>query len=163
VTLKRKPSAGTEKAQPTKSSRRNWREHAAVTLIVSLAAFSARATECSVPTSPGTEAIMSASASTTSGKLTTTISATLKPKPAGGSLNLTGFEVTGESQVGPPVLTITGLVGGPITYIIPVNNGQFPYAISFRCPLSSIANTNIVATLTSPSPGFTAALVIHGF
>jgi hypothetical protein len=133
-------------------------------MIVGVMATVAHATECSVPTSPTVVTIKSAGATGSN----TTISATLKPHAAGASVNLTGFEVTGGSTptTSLAVLTITGLVGGTITYMIPValNSGVISYAINFPCPLTGIVNTNVGATLTpAVAPSFTAALVIHGF
>jgi hypothetical protein len=135
-----------------------------LSMIVSVMGTVAHATECSVPTfppvvtivqtPPAAVTIMSAGATGSSGA----ISATLKPAARKG-VNLIGFEVT--SQQSGLTLTITGLAGGTITYLVPFTQTSTSYAINFPCPLTGIVNTNVVATLTGVVSA--TALVIHGF
>ena len=135
-----------------------------LSIIVSVMGTVARATECSVPTfppvvtivqtPPAAVTIMSAGATGSSGD----ISATLKPAASKG-VHLIGFEVT-TLQSG-LILTITGLTGGTITYLVPTTQNGTSYAINFPCPLTGIVNTNVVATLTGVVSA--TALVTHGF
>jgi hypothetical protein len=128
-----------------------------------MATVAAYATECPVPTSATTVTIKSAGATGS----TSPLIATLKPA-TGKTINLTGFEITGGLGGGQASLIIAGIVGGPITYILPlsISNSQFfgtlPYAINFPCPLTGIADTNIVATLTMTNPAL-YSIAIHGF
>jgi hypothetical protein len=133
--------------------------------IFSLLAPPTIANECPVPRGDVSSIIMSAGATGTG---TATLTATLKPRAAGTAVSLISFEVTGSvisgGFVGP--LTISGLVGGPISYNIPVAvNGLGANAvliINFPCPLTGVTKTNIVATLPV-SAGAIMSLVIHGF
>jgi hypothetical protein len=135
-------------------------------IVSAVATVVAHATECSVATFPAVVTIvqtpptavtiMSAGATGSSGA----ISATLKPAASKG-VNLIGFEVT--SQQSGLTLTITGLAGGTITYMVPNTQTNPPnyFAINFPCPLTGVVNTNVVATLTGVISA--TALVIHGF
>ena len=69
----------------------------------------------------------------------TSITATLSPRTTRAVVNLTGFEVTILGGINGVVLTINGLIGGTITYYIPV------------------------ATIGSGARFGEAALAIHGF
>jgi hypothetical protein len=127
-----------------------------ICMIVSVMAAAAHATECSVPASPGTVTIMSAG-STGSNQIVT---ASLHPQRAGGVVNLIGFEVTG-GGIQSGTLTINGLVGGTLTYILP---NQVPFVIHFPCPLTGIVNTTVTANVNPFGLLPNAyALDIHGF
>jgi hypothetical protein len=96
------------------------------------------------------------------------LTATLKPRAAGAdpgaaagtAVSLISFEVTGTVMTGGSVgpLTVSGLVGGPISYNIP---GTM-LIIDSPCPLTGVTNNNIVATLPV-SAAINMSLVIHGF
>ncbi len=133
--------------------------------IVGIAASAAHATECPVPISPEPVPIMSAGAIGTTGQ--TSITATLSPRATRAVVNLTGFEVTILGGINGVVLTINGLIGGTITYYIPVDPaGNGTYNLNFPCPLTGIPKTNVVATLATIASGARfgeAALATHGF
>jgi hypothetical protein len=154
--------------------RRKKMKRLVLSMIVSVMGTVAHATECSVPTfppvvtivqtPPAAVTIMSAGATGS----TSPVIATLKPAN-GKAINLTGFEITGGLGGGQATLTISGLVGGSITYILPLSitssgfqNGTLPYAINFSCPLSGIVSTNVVATLIM-TISVPYSIVLHGF
>ena len=90
---------------------------------------------------------------------------------AGLTTYISGFEITGAGATAASVVTatITGLLGGTLTYVIAVPAGvtaPLPsLVVPFFPPLpSSSVNTNIVVTLSALGAGNTnAAVVAHGF
>lgn len=84
---------------------------------------------------------------------------------------ITGFEVTGLGATAGlgPVLTITGLLGGTISYVVGVPAGVTvpltPLIVQFPQPLAGSAiNTAIVVSVPTFGSGNTAACVTaHGF
>lgn len=84
---------------------------------------------------------------------------------------VTGFEVTASgATAGLPVLvTLTGVLGGTLTWIFTfpagVLVGATPLVVEFDPPLPSVdVNTDVVLTLPSSGSGGTnAAVVMHGF
>lgn len=84
---------------------------------------------------------------------------------------VTGFEVTASgATAGLPVLvTLTGVLGGTLTWIFTfpagVLVGATPLVVEFDPPLPSVdVNTDVVLTLPASGAGGTnASVVMHGF
>ena len=84
---------------------------------------------------------------------------------------ITGFEITGTGATvgGPVVATITGLVGGTLSYVVVVPAGVLlsitPLVVSFSRPIPSTAiNTAVVVSVPAFGAGNTnAAVAVHGF
>ena len=99
-----------------------------------------------------------------------TATATLSSKP-GCTVYLTGFEVTGAGATGASVIsvTVTGTIGGTMTYILAIPAGVTtsitPLIVEFSMPIAaSNVNTNIVVSAPSFGAGNTnAAVVAHGY
>lgn len=99
-----------------------------------------------------------------------TASATIGPS-AGKTSFLTGFEVTGAGSTAGAVVpvTITGALGGTITYVLVVPAGVTtsitPLIVNFPNPIpSSAANVALVVSAAAFGAGNTnAAVVAHGY
>jgi hypothetical protein len=84
---------------------------------------------------------------------------------------LTGFEITGggATAAGLVIATVTGLLGGTLSYIVAapagVAVGIAPLVVAFNPPLpGSAINTAIVVTLPALGSGNTnAAVTAHGY
>jgi hypothetical protein len=98
------------------------------------------------------------------------ISATL-PGVAGKTTYISGFEVTGSgATVGLVVLvTLSGVVGGPLTYVLPIVAGALlaitPLIVNFARPIPA-SGPDVDITVSVPSFGLGnmhAAVVVHGY
>lgn len=96
--------------------------------------------------------------------------ATLPATPAKTNY-LTGFEVTGGGATAPSIIavTVTGVVGGPLTYYLAIPTGATagitPLAVEFPQPLAATGpNAAISVSAASFGVGNTnAAVVAHGY
>lgn len=96
--------------------------------------------------------------------------ASLSAKP-GLTNYLTGFEITsgGATAAALALVTIVGLLGGTLTYVLGVVAGvaaaNAPLLVTFNPPLpASAVNTAITLTVPALGSGNTqAAIVMHGF
>ena len=106
-----------------------------------------------------------------SGNVANSVAAATIPAAAGKTSYITGFDVSGAGATlgGVVLLTITGLLGGTVTYPISapagVTLGLTPLMVNFTPPLqASAANVAIVVSLPALGAGNTnAAVVARGF
>lgn len=92
------------------------------------------------------------------------------PPLGAGQWKVTGVEITAAGATGASVVTatVTGLLGGTMSYTVAVPAGVTaainPIAVPFNPPLDGIAGSAIVLTLPALGAGNTnAAVVIHGY
>jgi hypothetical protein len=100
-----------------------------------------------------------------------TATATLAAGGANVMTYISGFEFTGAGATGASVvlLTVTGIIGGTLTYVIAVSAGVTaaitPLVVEFNPPLQANGlNTAIVVSVPSLGAGNTnSAVVAHGY
>lgn len=110
-------------------------------------------------------------AAISTGNVAAAIATATLPAKAGKFLHLCGFEITASgATLGLPVVaTVTGCIGGTLSYIFDfpagVLVGANPLIVTYDPPLVALtAGTTIVVTLPSGGGGNTnAAISAHGF
>lgn len=116
-------------------------------------------------------ASIQASLSASSGNVAAASAVATLAAAAGKTTYITGFTATGlgATAAGVSLLTVTGLLGGTQTYVVPVPAGATlgiaPLRVTFIPPLpASAVNTAIVVTMPTLGAGNTnAAVVATGF
>ena len=115
-------------------------------------------------------AILSVAASVTTGAGTAAIAASL-PHDGSTFWFCSGFEITGGGATAGAIknATITGLLGGTLTYQVAVPSGVTsqagPLIVEFPAALPSVdVNTDVVLSMPSPGTGSAGvAIVLHGY
>lgn len=114
----------------------------------------------------GSTAVAASSGNVAAATATATLAAA-----AGKTTYISGFELTGAGATAASVvvLTVTGALGGTLSFVVPVPAGVAagvaPLVVEFNPPLpGSAVNTAIVVSVPSFGAGNTnAAVVAHGY
>lgn len=115
---------------------------------------------------PGASASPAASVNASSGNVANAVATAALAATPGKTNFLSGFEVTGSGATAASAIigTITGVVGGPLDYVLAVPAGVAvgvqPLTIDFSTPLAAIApNVAIAVSFPAFGSGSTNAVV----
>ncbi len=112
-----------------------------------------------------------ADVNSSSGNVANAIATATLAAAAGKTTYITGFEVTGSGATAgaPALVTVAGVAGGTMTYVLPVVTGvtlaNAPLIVAFPNPIpASALNTAIAVAVPALGVGNTnSAAVAHGF